>query len=191
MTDELAELDDALAWIRISLLQAERFVESFLDFAESDTSDATKLNADGHFLLNACAQTEKALKLADAPLATGQTTTIRALRDVHEHWEQHKKSFESKKSIKTRAGLRFSEAHPEDLPWTFCIDATGTWISALRLEDLWEDLIKLEGELMRRMDALTGQTSALPGPARGPLPRRESKVLAMAIAMQNVALEFD
>jgi hypothetical protein len=193
MDDDLAATIEALHWIKVSLLQAERFVGSFLDFAESDDPDGTELNADGHFLLNAAAQAEKALKRVGRPIAGGRTTTIRALRDVHEHWEQHKTTFESKHAPKTRAGLRFSEAHPDHLPWAFRIDATGTFISALRLEDLWDELVGLEGGLTTRALAL-GEAQGIPipqPPNRGPLPRRDSKVLAMAVVMQNIVLDFD
>lgn len=113
---ELEQFSEALHWIRATFLQIERFVEVFLDFAESETKDATQVTADGHFLLNACAQTEKALRRSGIEVSSDRRTTIRSLRDVHEHWEQHKKSFESKRASKTKSGQRFNEAHPHNVP---------------------------------------------------------------------------
>jgi len=117
-TYEYEATDEALHWLRVSLLQLRRFVSSFLDFAEAgDPRDATESTADGHFLLNGVAQAEKALRRAGFPVAEGTSLTVRSLRDVHEHWEQHRKTFESKTSPKLRSGLRFSGAHPDHLPW--------------------------------------------------------------------------
>jgi hypothetical protein len=193
MNIALEAANEALHWIKVSLLQVGRFVNSFQDYAESNPRDATALSADGHFLLNACAQAEKALKRAGYAISPEQTLTIRSLRDVHEHWEQHKRTFESKNSPKSRSGLRFSGVHPDHLPWTFMIGETGTFISALRLEDLWDELVGLESELTATVAELAAGVGAPPGPAaarRGGFPRRESRVVAMTVVMQNIVLDF-
>lgn len=185
---------EALHWVRVALLQMGRFVESFLAFAESSDRDATVVTADGHFLLNACAQAEKALRLSGRDVPAGHRTTIRALRDVHEHWEQHKKSFESKRAEKSRSGMRFNDAHPEHLPWAFKFDATGTYISALRLEDLWDELIVLERRVSdeaRRLAREIGFPIAMAPASQADFPRRESKCLAMAMVTQDIVLDFD
>jgi hypothetical protein len=191
--ERLQRLDEALHWINVTQLQVERFVEAFLSFAETGGQDPTIITADAHFLLNACAQAEKALRRTGVPVPAVQRTTIRSLRDVHEHWEQHKKSFESKRNAKMRAGERFSEAHPGQLPWTFKFDATGTYISVLRLEDLWAELTRLEQTLLEERSALPQRLSLPPRvTARIGLafPRRASKVLAMAMVTQNIVLDF-
>jgi hypothetical protein len=188
------QLSEALHWIDVTLLQVERFVDAFLTYAEGADSDATVVTADGHFLLNACAQAEKALQRAGKPIPPDRRTTIRALRDVHEHWEQHKKSFESKQHAKTRAGQRFTDAHPDHLPWAFKFDATGTFISALRLEDLWDELLALETALASELSELAHSLGASVRPAARtgqPFPRRESKAVAMAMVTQNIVLDFD
>ena len=194
MDETYQALDEARHWARVSLLQVWRFVASFQDFAEAEVRDATEVSADGHFLLNACAQAEKALKRVGRPLAPGSATTIRALRDVHEHWEQHKKSFESKHSPKSRAGARFTGAHPDHLPWAFKIDATGTHISALRLDDLWDELIAIERDLVHASNEHAEQVGAplIPEPPdHGDFPRRDSNVLGMAVVTQNMVIDFE
>jgi hypothetical protein len=193
---------EALHWVRVSFLQIDRYVGSFLTHAEAKSADdqvtadaaPTRTIADAHFLLNACAQAEKALRRTGRPLPPAQKTTIRSLRNVHEHWEQHRESFESKKNTKTRAGRHFDEAHPGQLPWTFKYDATGTWISALRLEDLWEELAAVELDLCEAISSFHAAHGLPPqpaGPARGSLVRRESRVPAMSMITQNVVIDFD
>jgi len=192
---------EALHWIRVSFLQIERYVESFLAHAEAhsagnvDAADAaaTSTIADAHFLLNACAQAEKALRRTGRPLPPARKTTIRSLRDVHEHWEQHKASFESKKNAKTKAGRRFDDAHPGHLPWTFKYDATGTWISVLRLEDLWDELAIVELDLCEAIRSFNAAHRLPPLPAalaRGGLVRRECRVIAMSMTTQNIVIDF-
>lgn len=191
MDEELQALLEASHWIRVTRLQIRRFVDNFIDYAESQSRDATLVAADGHFLLNACALAEKSLKRAGLEISQQQALTIRSLRNVHEHWEQHKKSFESTKSPKARAGLTFSNEHPDQLPWSFKFDGTGTFISALRLEDLWNEIGIVERRL-RSLIEKRGASESLPEPEEhGDFPKRESKLLAIAIVTQNIVLDFE
>lgn len=184
--NEYEAAGDALHWIRVSLLQIERFVANFLDFAEAgDQRDATAVTADAHFLLNACAHAENALAAAGRAIPADRSTTIRSLRNVHEHWDEQRKSFESGQHPKKWSGRAFAEAHPDHLPWTFKFDGTGTYVSALRLEDLWDDLAALEVEIaadLRKLAEANGLPPVAQGQHRGPFPRRESRVLGMALA---------
>lgn len=77
MDEELVAMVEASHWIRVTRLQIDRFVNSFIDLAESDTRNATVLSADGHFLLNACAQAEKSLKRVGLEISQQQALTIR------------------------------------------------------------------------------------------------------------------
>jgi hypothetical protein len=196
MDDENVEAAaDALQWIGATLLQITRFVEGLLLLAEADRpDDATVVTADAHFLLNACAQAEKALHRAGYTIPPGRRTTIRSLRDVYEHWEQHKRTFESRSRPKSRAGQRFSEAHPDQLPWAFKFDATGTYISALRLEDLWEELVGIERTLALDVRARLRADNSIELPLLAdtkPFPRRPSKCLGFAMVTQNIIIDFD
>jgi hypothetical protein len=169
----------------VSLLQSVRYADSFLDCAEAGAQDFTAVIADGHFLLNAAAQAEKALRRAGYSTDTLNPTTIRSLRNVHEHWEQHKASFASRHTPKKKSGKDFRDAHPDHLPWTFKIDGTGTWISALRIEDLWTELGELEQHLLSRLPNIAQR------PERGTFPRRDSRIVAFSFVTQNVVLDFD
>jgi hypothetical protein len=186
---------EARHWVGATLLQIERFVEALLAFAEAEVkTNASLVSVDGHFLLNAGAQAEKALQRAGFDVPPRQRTTIRSLRDVHEHWEQHKASFESERAAKTRSGLRFSQAHPGQIPWNFRFDGTGTYISALRLEDLWEELGSLDAALLEELEALakgTGSRECAPSRHGEPFPRRASRVVGMSMVTQNIVLSFD
>jgi hypothetical protein len=202
--DSYEAASEALHWVRASFLQMTRYVDNFVAYAEaqsggSDESQeadtaATNTVADAHFLLNACAQAEKALRRYGRPLSDDRKVTIRALRDVHEHWEQHKKSFESRKHAKSRSGKRFNDAHPDHIPWNFRFDGSGTWISALRLEDLWSELASIEVELWEALNSYHTSVGLPALPAlepRAELVRRESRVLGMAMSTQNLVIDFD
>lgn len=193
--ERFGAIGEALHWVRVTQLQVERFVESFLTEAEADPPQSfIRTTADAHFLLNAAAQMEKAVRYVEQTLPAERSLTIRALRDVHEHWEQHKESFASPKFSKRRAGQRFAEAHPDAVPWNFSFGSDGTWISVLRLEDLWTELQALERELGERLAAVAAD-AGVPAPpltfTERPFPRRESKVLAMSMLTQNIVIDFD
>jgi hypothetical protein len=206
--DEYDAAAEALHWVRSSFLQMTRYAESFLDYAEArvpadvtqsdeasqeiDPELITRTVADAHFLLNACAQAEKALDRMGRPLPTSQTTTIRCLRNIHEHWEDHKQSFESRKNPKSKAGLKFDKAHPGALPWNFRFDITGTWISAFRIEDLWAELVGIEAELHELVAEHHTAMGFEPIPSlreRGEFQRRETRVLGMAMSTQTIVID--
>lgn len=149
--DDLPAVGEALHWVRATQLQIERFVESFLTETEAGRHSFLRTTADAHFLLNAAAQAEKAVNYLDKAMPADRSETLRSLRDVHEHWEQHKDSFASPRFEKRRSGKRFAEDHPDAVPWNFRLDATGTWISVLRLEDLWDEMLTLEADLEREL----------------------------------------
>src|SRR3954469_661095 len=115
----LSGLSEALHWVRTTQLQIARFAESFVSAAESDAKDFLVPIADGHFLLNAAAQAEKALRRVDRALPEDRVLQLRSLRNVHEHWEQHKDSFASPRLPKTSAGKTFATAFPDAIPWNF------------------------------------------------------------------------
>lgn len=190
-----AELDDCLFWIRSTQLQIERFVESLLGGAGSDDARArSKVVTDGHFLLIAAAQTEKALMLAGRRMDPERSTTLRSLRNIHEHWEDHRLQFVSPRLPKERSGARFAKQFPEAIPWNYKWDGTGTYISALRLEDLWQELLDaeagVESELLRMRREQGLQTTGQAEPNR-PFPSAETEVLAVAMVAQPLVIHFD
>jgi hypothetical protein len=182
------DLNEALYWVRASQRQVTKFVESLLDVAESHVEDAMPALADGHFLLISAAQAERILDRAGHPFNPDIAFALRKLRDVHEHWEQHKESFEANNSPKARSGKDFSEKFPGVLPWRYAMDATGTWISELRLEDLWQELLSKEKEIGSLIHKL--QVPFSTDIAR-PFPKRETKVLGFAMITQNITIDFN
>ncbi len=108
---QLAAIDDARHFVWATQLQIERFVAAFRRDVRSrhvppTTDDQRRSSlafAEAEFLLNAAAQAAKALQLLDGPQFSAQMATdIQDLRDLHEHWEQHKASF----------------AHPSPMPFS-------------------------------------------------------------------------
>ena len=114
--------------------------------------------------------------------------TLRKLRDVHEHWEQHKDSFSSKELEKRRSGKDFAEVFPGALPWRYAIDATGTWISALRLEDLWKELLLKESTIGKLMNSPQIHFS---NDTKRPFPKRETKILGFVMLTQDITINLN
>jgi hypothetical protein len=92
-------------------------------------------------------------------LSANLTTDIRLLRNLHEHWEQHKPSFAHPSLPKNKAGIGFAARHPADRPWEFKFGASGHWISVLPLEDLWDGLELIDRELAHLNNAALDGTS--------------------------------
>ena len=152
--DPTALEDDAVFWVRVTQMQIGRFVHSLTSAWQNKGRglDAwVPAAADGHFVLIAAAQCQKALRRAGLDLPPERALEIRALRDVHEHWEQHQESFESETTAKTRSGAKLVDAHPRAMPWQFHFGRNGYGISKLNLTLLWVDLLRLEDKLEDRL----------------------------------------
>jgi hypothetical protein len=155
--------NEALLWLRATLRQIERFVTAVRNpftpefvrqashLARQDRVDEIRsligstlpfddmpLVADAQFLLNACGQAEKCLASIGFVMADGET--IRALRNVHEHWDEQKPSFASPELPKVKSGQRLASNDPEVRPWEYRDDGAGTLIGPLDLRALWEEL---------------------------------------------------
>ncbi|HEY1644928.1 MAG TPA: hypothetical protein VGF75_00910 [Candidatus Saccharimonadales bacterium] len=177
------DLVEALYWIRVSQRQIASFVDSLISVAELGVKDAMPALADGHFLLVAAAQVERTLKRAQHPIEPDIAFSLRKLRDIHEHWEQHKESFKAEDSPKSLSGKDFASMFPGALPWRYAMDATGVWISTLRLEDLWHELLLKEKEIGSLIVKLQVPYSA---DVTREFPKRESKILGFAMITQDI-----
>ena len=165
---QLTAIDDARHFVWAAQLQIERFVAAFRqdisDLNGPPTTDDQRRSslvfAEAEFLLNAAAQADKALKLLRGPqLSPQMTRNIRLLRNLHEHWEQHRASFAHPRLTKSRAGKEFADQHPAERPWFFQFGSNGHWISVLRLEDLWDELELVDRELSRMINAALDGTA--------------------------------
>ncbi|HEX8001511.1 MAG TPA: hypothetical protein VF519_02320 [Mycobacteriales bacterium] len=202
--DLLRALDDARHYVWAAQVQVERFVTAFRRISRStlppspaEIRQSSQAFAEAEFLLNAAAQVEKSLRLlADGPAFSEPTAfAVRTLRNLHEHWEQHRASFASPSLPKKRAGATFATAYPDEVPWSFRWSAgTGHFISVLRVEDLWDELESIDIELSRRYDDLVAGTGLphVPGdPQRAPRPIPEPAAdgtVAFATLTQNLTL---
>jgi hypothetical protein len=181
------QLGEVLYWIRVSERQIANFVDSLLTVAESTAGDFMPALADGHFLLISAAQAERTAKKAGYPMDNRISIALRSLRDVHEHWEEQKDSFASNKLSKTRSGKIFAEAYPGELPWRYAMDATGTWISTLRLEDLWQELLVIEAKIGPLVEH---QQVPYSDDTSRPFPKRNSRVLGFVVVTQDIIIDF-
>jgi hypothetical protein len=118
---KLGAIGDVRHFLWATQRQIERYVVSFHCMPQHITPDtvehkrlASLVFADAEFLLNAAAQTVKALvHLHGGPqLSSGVAQDIKHLRDLHEHWEQHKASFANPKLTNKKAGAGFAMRHP-------------------------------------------------------------------------------
>jgi hypothetical protein len=165
---QLAAIGDARHFVWAAQLQIERYIAAFRgDMKNSlvppttyDQRRSSQVFAEAEFLLNAAAQASKALQRLGGPQFSHQMATdIRLLRDLHEHWEQHKASFAHPSLTKSRAGKDFAARHPDERPWVFQFGSGGHWISVLRLEDLWDELELIDRELGRLSNSILDGTA--------------------------------
>lgn len=154
--DLLATIDDARHFVWAAQMQIERFVNAFrsdvrVSFVPPSIEDqrlSSLAFAEAEFLLIAAAQAEKALSLLDGPqLSESMSADIRMLRNLHEHWEQHRASFAHPDLPKTKAGKSFADKYPTERPWVFQFGANGHYVSVLRLESLWDELEAIDRDL--------------------------------------------
>jgi hypothetical protein len=111
-----------------------------------------QVNAEASFLLNAAQQAVTALRLVPGGPRFGaeMQAKIRLLRNVFEHWDETHPAVVSPPvgpSIK-----EFAERWPNGSPWGagFGVDHQ---LSVMRVEDLWEELDRVERELGRIRNA--------------------------------------
>jgi hypothetical protein len=199
----LAALDDARHFVWAAQRQTERFVIAFHTDVEprfvpaslDDQRRSSLAFAEAEFLLIAAAQAEKALSLLGGPnLSEDMSQDIRMLRNLHEHWEQHRESFAHPSLPKTKAGKSFANKYPADRPWAFQFGANGHYISVLRLESLWDELEAIDVELGRMRNAALAGT-AIPHvveeenrpPRSMPMPA-PGRTLAKSVITQSITI---
>ncbi len=173
-------ISDAKHWIWATMMQAERYsirlyekaiADSFRTPAIAEQREYVEVISEAEFLLSAAAQAEKALaRLGVGAFSDVLTRNIRNLRNVHEHWEQHRESFASSESPKRRSGRAFADEHPDSTPWSFKFDGTGLWVSSLRVDDLWAELVAAERAVLDYEAELLSAAGVTP-PARDATPR--------------------
>lgn len=91
--------------------------------------------------------------------------SLTCLRDVYEHWEQHRRAYRGKERPKTKAAYDLAKRFPEAQPWTVDFDwENGDFVLAGLVS-----IKRLEGELKSFYQALIGEWKQLeaanPAPA--------------------------
>jgi hypothetical protein len=118
-------INDALHWIWSWQLQLARYCESInnelLRFGDGDPRSFSRTSFDEHVLMVAGGQVVRSVIRARSCLPTlviprGTTTILKELRDIYEHWEQHRAPFRNEAPM-VRSGKKFSEKNPTGKPW--------------------------------------------------------------------------
>lgn len=126
-----AVLEDLSHWTWSCKLQIRRFFKSFEATQKPEfKSDLnrrrrfSRLSYDKHMVLVAAANLNRALKEAstvtpDLKLTEDLRVALVRLRDVYEHWNEHRTSFRQAGRPKSRAGKNLHEEFPSAAPWSF------------------------------------------------------------------------
>jgi hypothetical protein len=123
-------INDALHWIWCWQLQLARYCESInnelVRFGDGDPRAFSRTSFDEHVLMVAGGQVVRSVSRAQSCLPTlvipgGTTATLKELRDIYEHWEQHRASFRNEAPM-IKSGKKFSEKNPTGKPWEVIFD---------------------------------------------------------------------
>ena len=121
-------LNDALHWLWATRTQVRRLTEGLrkeLTDAPSELHQRrtfSRTSLDEHLLLVCAGQLEKVVQASqqhfpEIALPPVLQTSLRHLRNVYEHWEQHRDAFRLPGVTKKRSGKAFSEQFPNGEPW--------------------------------------------------------------------------
>jgi hypothetical protein len=202
---QLATIGDARHFLWATQLQIERFVTAFrrdvhrsadVPPTPEDQRNSSLAFAEAEFLLNAAGQADKALRrVRGGPrLSAKMSKDIRMLRNLHEHWDQHRASFAHPHLPKVKAAENFATQYPAERPWVFQFGAEGNYISVLRLEDLWDELEVIDRELGRMNNAALDGTAVshiIKDENRTPRPMPQpvaDRTLAMSVLRQPLLI---
>ncbi len=152
---ELHEAREALLVARGRLVNYVKGFFDILDLRAVDVKDAQRERmswSDAAALLNAAHQVDKALRDVEGLTFDPKLRPdIKPMRDLHEHWEQHKASFAHREIPKTRSGATYQKRHPDGPPpWSRRFDGSGMWLGPINLGVLLEELNRLLRELEER-----------------------------------------
>lgn len=201
-------LGDARHWVWATQRQIERFVAGMHAQALGilpPTPDEQRANsgsfADAQFLLNAANHAKKALdRLGRVRLSEALVQAIATLRNVHEHWESERRTFEDATIAKQRSGKKFAERYPDAVPWQYGFGSDGHHISVLRLEDLWDELDGIDralSALFNDVMAASRQPHMPEDPGRPPRPMpvpvadKFPRVVGVSMATQDLVIPSD
>lgn len=158
----LERLGDVLHWLNGAQVQAQRFLVAWtrdhrLTARDRMTEDGWRgggYQFEAHLLLVALNHVVTALDrvplaVCSERLSSDTRDAVTVLRDVLEHWEQHRGSFSNAGHAKVRAAKRYEELFPSSSPWTFRFGAADgvTIHGALNINRALEDLARIEAAI--------------------------------------------
>lgn len=87
--------------------------------------------------------------LPEASVAQHTRDALRLLRNLYEHWDTQRESFQSRDLAKTRSGAEFAVAFPEGKPWSIAYVA-GDWLlgGVLGIGELTRQLGPIEAAIL-------------------------------------------
>ena len=156
-------LDDVLFWLWSSRVQITRLRRSFLrELPKRPVPRLTsrrrfaRTSYDEHSFLIAARNLDRAFKRAQTifpELELSDTTrqALRLLRNIYEHWEDHRDTFRSATRQKRQSGETFVRRFPAGDPWSFTfVPRTGDIVLAdvVSLADFLSQLRKLEAQVL-------------------------------------------
>jgi hypothetical protein len=155
-------LDDALFWLWSSRLQMTRLRGSFLRELPrkgvpplASRRRFARTSYDEHSLLVAACNLDRAFARAhkifpSLQLSASTRRALRLLRNIYEHWEEHRDAFRKSSRPKSNSGEQFLKEFPTGDPWSFTFDPkSGNIVLAdvVSLKEFRSDLRKLEAKL--------------------------------------------
>jgi len=161
-------LADLLHWVWSCRLQLKRLLHSVKE--EGAVMDLPKdrhrqqfsqTSYDEHMAFVAFGDFSKALEQArpyfpSLSLSPERLKALCLLRNLYEHWNQHRDTFRSPDLAKVRSGKEFDSAFPAGKPWSLTIQPSGDILMAdlvslfaldQELQSLEAHLVELEGGL--------------------------------------------
>ena len=157
---ELQALNDVLHWIWSWRVQVGRLVTStdaqgVGESALEKRRSYSLASFDEHLLIVTGWNLARALRSAGKrfpSIATADTThePLRRLRNLYEHWDQQRKSFQDPTETKILSGAQFSKLFPTGKPWSITYEREDWLLGAIvPIRALTQELASVEEEVLR------------------------------------------
>lgn len=159
VTPEEEALTDALHWIWSWCLQVGRLQES-LEVEWSDGAEierrraASRFSFDEHILAVTGWNLARAVQRAGAmfplvKLREEHTEALRLLRNLYEHWDKQRATFQTPDAPKEQSAATFAEKFPQGRPWTIVFGESDWFLGGvLPVNEVTDALQELEAELL-------------------------------------------
>jgi hypothetical protein len=152
-------LEDVLHWIWSWRTQLNRLTVSTEAQGQGNTpvekrQSYSRASFDEHMLAVTGWNLTRALNAAQPRLPTTElaqrtSDALRLLRNLYEHWDTQRGSFQSTSTEKIRSGAEFSRSFPEGRPWSITYGETDWFLGGvLAIGELTRQLRTIEQEIL-------------------------------------------